>query len=335
MLRRLLVLSLLVLMALAVIPAGGAGRFGRRWRPAVAGQPHRGHLPGEPQLRQPVRHVGGRQRPPRRPAVPDHPGQPGRHPVPVPAPERRQPDLAAPVGPLHRHHHRDRVLQPLPQPAVHHRRLHPAGGHHLPAARGVRPQRRPQRHRPARRLHPRPGPPLLPGAVPAQRRPPEPLCDRQRRRRADHGRLRHPGPAHLRVPAQARPPALRDRRQLLPVGLRGLVPEPPVADRGQQPGLAGRAQRRLGRRPALGGGRERDAEQLPAVRLAARRGGQGLRPDRLLQPGGRGGRRPRRGCCAATTRSTPSSRPTSRTRPGTAGHAPAPAPDRARPSATA
>ena len=53
--------------------------------------------------------------------------------------------------------------------------------------------------------------------------------------------------------------------------VRRLVPEPPVADRGRDAGLARGAERRLGRRPALGARRERDAEQqLPAVRLAAR-----------------------------------------------------------------
>ena len=40
----------------------------------------------------------------------------------------------------------------------------------------------------ARRLHARPRAPLLPGAVPARRRPPEPLRHRQRRGRPDDGR---------------------------------------------------------------------------------------------------------------------------------------------------
>ena len=38
----------------------------------------------------------------------------------------------------------------------------------LPPARDVRPQRHPQRPGSARRLYPRPGAPLLPGAVPAE-----------------------------------------------------------------------------------------------------------------------------------------------------------------------
>ena len=218
-------------------PGGRRGRVRPRPGPALADQPHRGHLPGEPQLRQPLRRLGEGQRPAQRPPAPHHPGQPGGHAVRLPAAERRQPDLPAAVGPLHRHHHWHDVHESLPQPAVHHRRLHPPGSHHLPAVRDVRPQRGAERQRAARRLHSRPGAPLLPGAVPAQRRTPEPLCDRQRRGRAGHGGLRHPRATDLRVPAPARPPALRDRRQLLPGGLRGIVPEPPVADRGQQPGL--------------------------------------------------------------------------------------------------
>ena len=68
----------------------------------------------------------------------------------------------------------------------------------------------------ARRLHARPRPPLLPGALPAQRRPPEPLRHGLGRRRPDDGPLRHAQAADLRVPAQRAPPALRDRRPLLP-----------------------------------------------------------------------------------------------------------------------
>ena len=52
----------------------------------------------------------------------------------------------------------------------------------------------------ARRLHPRPGAPLLPGAVPDQRRPAEPLRHRLGRRRPDDGHLRHEGAADLPVP---------------------------------------------------------------------------------------------------------------------------------------
>jgi hypothetical protein len=177
--------------------AGGAGdgscercgRVRRQLRPPLADQPHRGHLPGEPQLRQPLRQLGRRQRRPPRPGVPHCPGQPGRHALPVPVAERRQPDLAAAAGDLYRRHHRDDVHQPFPQPAVCHRRLHPGHRDHLPAARGVRAQRGAQRDRPARWLHPRPGAPLLPGAVPAQRRSPEPVCDRQRRGRVGDGGL--------------------------------------------------------------------------------------------------------------------------------------------------
>ena len=121
----------------------------------------------------------------------------------------------------------------------------------------------------ARRLHARPRPPLLPGAVPAQRRQAGPLRHRQRRGRADDGRTTTrrelPIYAYLHAP---RPPGLRDRRPLLPGGVRRLVPQPPVAGRGRDADVAGRGQRRRRGRPALGGGRQRDAEQLPAVPVA-------------------------------------------------------------------
>ena len=77
-------------------------------------------------------------------------------------------------------------------------------GHDVPAPGVVRAQRRAQGQRAARRLHARPRPPLLPGAVPARRRPAGPLRDRQRRRRPDDGPLRHAQAADLHVPAHAR-----------------------------------------------------------------------------------------------------------------------------------
>ena len=67
-----------------------------------------------------------------------------------------------------------------------------AGGQDLPGARGVRAQRRAQglARRPPGWLHPRPGAPLLPGAVPARRRQAGPLRDGLRRGRADDGPYR-------------------------------------------------------------------------------------------------------------------------------------------------
>ena len=76
--------------------------------------------------------------------------------------------------------------------------------------------------------------------------------------------------ADLHVPAPEGPSGLRDRRQLLPGGVRRLVPEPPVADRGGLAGLAGRA-----RGAALDRGLERDAER--ATR-STRRDRAGRRP---------------------------------------------------------
>ena len=60
--------------------------------------------------------------------------------------------------------------------------------------------------RAARRLHPRPGAPLLPGAVPDRRRQAGPLRHRLRRGRPDHGPLRHHAAADLPLPARARAP---------------------------------------------------------------------------------------------------------------------------------
>ena len=135
-------------------------------------------------------------------------GQPGRHAVHLPAAERRQPDLAARSRHLPRRDDRDAVRQPF-----HQRRR---SGSTTTSARATRRARRPEssppngvleRHRAARRLHARPRAPLLPGAVPAQRRQAGPLRDRQRRGRPDHGHLRHARPADLPVPARRGPPA--------------------------------------------------------------------------------------------------------------------------------
>ena len=100
-----------------------------------------------------------------------------------------------------------------------------------PAPGVVGAERRAQGPGRAGRLHARPRAPLLPGAVPAQRRRPEPLRDGLGRGRPDDGRLRHEEAPDLRLPARPRPSGLRHRRPLLPGGVRRLVPQPPVADR--------------------------------------------------------------------------------------------------------
>ena len=158
---------------------------------------HRRRLPGEPQLRQPVRRLGGRERPGQGRPGAHRPGRPGRRALRLPPPRRRQPDLTAAGRGL-------RPDQPLPQPAVLDRRLHRPDGHDLPAAGRVRPERRREGRGTRRRMHPRPRPPLLPGAVPARRRQAGPLRDRQRRARPDDGDLRHARAADLPLPAPAR-----------------------------------------------------------------------------------------------------------------------------------
>ena len=98
----------------------------------------------------------------------------------------------------------------------------------------------------------------------------------------DDGRLRHARAADLRVPAPARPSALRDRRQLLPGRVRRLVPEPPVAGRRGDADLAGRAQRRQRGRPALGRGRQRDADTTTRSTRRSRRSRTGAH--RVVHP---------------------------------------------------
>ena len=128
-------------------PAPAAAGWGARPRPARGPGPlrqRRGDLPGEPQLRQPVRRVGqGRRaqgrRARERPGLPDHAGRAGRHAVRLPAPERREPDLAdAAADHLLRPCAR-RAQQRLHQRAVHDRRLHRAAGHDLPRSGGLAP----------------------------------------------------------------------------------------------------------------------------------------------------------------------------------------------------
>ncbi len=113
----------------------------------------------------------------------------------------------------------------------------------------------------AGRLHARHRAPLLPGAVPAQRRPAEPLHDRLRRGRPDPGLLQDAGPADLQVPAPHGRPEVRPRRPLLPGRVRRLVPQPPVADRRPDPPRhqpRGERRRRCGE---LGAGQQRDGQR--------------------------------------------------------------------------
>ena len=180
-----------------------------------------------------------------------HPGQPDRQRVRLPEAARREPRLAAALARRARRDARDRtaVHEPLPERAVHDRRLHRADRHDLPAEPDARVQ-------PAERLAQR-RPAALPGGCTrdlVHRFYQEqyqldggdagPLRDRQRRGRPDDGLLRHDAAADLPVPARAGRPELRDRRQLLPGRVRRLVPQPPVADRGRVAGRSGRAHRR-------------------------------------------------------------------------------------------
>ena len=89
------------------------------------------------------------------------------------------------------------------------------------------------------RLHPRHRPPLLPRAVPARRRQAGPLRHGQRRDGPDAWASTTRRPCRSTSTCTRKDhPELRDRGQLLPGGVRRVVPQPPVADRS---GLAGRS----------------------------------------------------------------------------------------------
>ena len=97
--------------------AGRAVPVGAGRRQAAPGHPpHRRHLRGEPQLRQPLRRLGGRERALERGCRAHHPGQRGRERLRVPQAERRQPDGAQPdVLRLHAGHAGRQLHEPLPR----------------------------------------------------------------------------------------------------------------------------------------------------------------------------------------------------------------------------
>ena len=88
------------------------------------------------------------------------------------------------------------------------------------------------------------------------------------------GLLRHAPAARLQVPASGATPALRDLRRVLPGGVRRLVPEPPVADRG--------ADAVLHRRPD---GRDRTTSTRSRTRTGCR---SAIRSTRRRAPSGIG-----------------------------------------------
>ena len=267
-------------------------------------QPGR-HLRGEPLVRQPLRPVGprrraGRRRPPERRRHHD-PGRPGRHALRLPAAERRQPHLA--VAPRH-HVHRPRPRragEPLRQQLVHHRQLHPADRHDLPGPRRLRPQRGAQRHRCRGRLHPRPRPPLLPGAVPDRRRQAGPLRHRLRRGRASPWaatrRRRCRSTAYLHSKG-APNYVVADR--FFQARLRRLVPQPPVPHRGA---CSGRHRWRHPDGGQLDRRRQRDADVLPPLHRHVAGQGRPAHPGLQQRQAVRLHARP-----AATSPSTPCSR---------------------------
>ena len=117
--------------------ARGAVRRSSVVRPANAkeldeDQPHRGHLRGEPQLRQPLRRLGGRERPRERRRGAHDAGQPGRERLRLPEAGRREPDVACRSPTTCTDSTAGNAERPVPEPlherAVQDRRLHPADG---------------------------------------------------------------------------------------------------------------------------------------------------------------------------------------------------------------
>ncbi len=220
---------------------------------ARQGQPHRRHLRGEPQLRQPVRRLGGRQRPRPTPtqAHTTQVNEAGNAYTCLKQNDVNLPGRVALPADVHRHDGRE------PGRPVH-QRLHERPVHRstTTSRRRRRRVRRPRRVQPAERLldpnrpagwlHPRPRPPLLSRAVPARWRGPGPLRHRQRRDGPDDGLLRHEGPADLHSTSTPRAtPNYAIEDDFFQARIRRLVPQSPVADRR---GLAGRSGRRHRRR---------------------------------------------------------------------------------------
>ena len=183
----LIVAAGIAIAAISASGAAGAKHDDGSAKKLGQDQAHRRHLRGEPQLRQPVRRLGGRQRPRQRRRRPHEPDQPGRrcrtacllqNDVNLTSPPLPADCTDTTTGTAFTSH--------FTNSAVHASRTYiPATRADVPAAGRVRAERaHAEPRQPAGRLHRGHRAPLLPGAVPAQQRRAEPLRHRQRRRRA-------------------------------------------------------------------------------------------------------------------------------------------------------
>ena len=215
---------------------GGSSQFdSAASSPAAKDRPHRGDLRGEPQLRQPVRRLGRGRRAGRRPRPhPDNQVDADGTPLPCLPQNDVNLDLAAAAGHLHRHCRARSTLgvraTPRSASTTTSRR-----GHHLPRPGSRSPRNGvAQGQRLARRLHPRPGAPLLQRAVPDRRRPADRYAAGSDAARPDDGALRHRAlPIYQYLHSPGAP--LRIADHFFQARLRRVVPQPPVADRGRTP----------------------------------------------------------------------------------------------------
>ena len=198
-------------------------------------QAHRRHLRGEPQLRQPLRRLGGRQRPRRtRRRRTRRRSTRTATPYTLPAAERREPHVAAarraPARDDRRRRSRATSRTRRSRSTTSSRR--PTTTCPPPAQAFASPNGVLNGHRAAGRLHARPRARVLPGAVPARtaasRTATSTGSDAVGLTMGYYDTKSLPIYKYLHAAGAS---ALRDRRRLLPGGVRRLVPEPPVADR--------------------------------------------------------------------------------------------------------
>ena len=276
--RQALVATLVLALTATFGVAGADAKKHGHGRPRSPGPrgPHRRHLPGEPQLRQPLRPLAGRPRAGRGGRGAHPAGEAGRNAVRLPAAERREPHGADPLSDQCQDTNPtdgSTVPQPLLQRMRRHERRQPVPSTPHPASAKTCPDPGSSARRTAsvnrmdcRRLHARPGASLLPGAVPARRREAGPLrrraATRSASRRAYYDTRRLPIYTYLHGRHHPRY-AIADNFFQAAFGGSFLNHQWLIAARDAL--LGRRAHNGGAGRPALRRRRERDADQLPLL----------------------------------------------------------------------